>query len=72
LKGACSDALGERHVIDDPLELAHFAEVFLAGTWIRPADEYLKTIADSLQGIEKGLETVAKQLYDARTKDDGG
>jgi len=69
LRGACSDALGNRHSIDESLDLDHFAKVYLAGTWVRPDDEYLKTIADNMMAIGKGIEAIAKQLYFARRND---
>jgi hypothetical protein len=36
---------------------------------VRPDDEYLKTIADNMMAIGKGIEAIAKQLYFARRDD---
>jgi hypothetical protein len=72
LQGTCSDALGESHPVDEPLDLGHFADVYLAGTWVRPDDEYLKTIAENLKTVGKGVEAVAKQLYYVRMRSEIG
>lgn len=69
LRGACSDALGNAHSMDESLDLDHFAKVYLAGTWVRPDDEYLKKIGDNMMAIGKGIEAIAKQLYFARRDD---
>ena len=36
---------------------------------VRPDDQYLKTIADNMMAIGKGIEAIAKQLYFARRDD---
>jgi len=65
LKGSCSDALGTTHRVDEAMDIAHYAQVYLAGTWVRP-EEDLKTIAGGVKKIVAGLEAVAKQLAFAR------
>ena len=60
LRGSCFDALGERHSIDELIDLDHYAKLFLSGTWVVPRDEHLKTIADSLEKTRKAVEAIAK------------
>ena len=62
LRGTCSDVHGEVHEIDRCVDLDYYATLFLSGTWLMPRDEHLKTIADEINGLRKGVEEVAKRM----------